>query len=479
MARDLGKGQKHALPEGTPDAPPEAWLVARRMALAALSPIDRFLHVQAASGIVLLVCALIALVWANSAWHDSYHALWHTELFVGIGGFELRRDLHWFINDGLMVIFFFVVGLEIRREMHDGELSEIRRAALPVAAAIGGMVVPAGIYFALNRGGAGVVEGWGVPMATDIAFAVGILAILGDRVPAALRVLLLALAIIDDIGAILVIAVFYSSGVELFGLLLAASGMALTLAWQRVGVRAPIAYVPPAVVVWWGMVQSGIHPTIAGVMVGLMTPVRSWFGREGFLHIATQTLEHIRRPGAHSDDDLVPQLERLGAVRREAVPPATRLNIMLHPWVAFGVMPLFALSNAGVSLGDIALGTQTGVMVFAGIVVGLALGKPLGIAGAGLIAIRLGLASFPRGVGGRGLWVVGLVAGIGFTMSLFIAGLAFPPGSPMLGTAKLAILVGSMVAGVGGLALGRLLLAERPEEGIARTAHEAESSTEL
>src|SRR5690606_27235987 len=191
----------------------------------------------------------------------------------------------------------------------------------------------------------------------------------------------LALAIIDDIGAILVIALFYSTGVELFGLALAAGGMALTLGWQRIGIRAPLAYVPPALVVWWGMVHSGIHPTIAGVIVGLMTPVRSWFGRDGFLRAASATLEQIRGK-ASDDEELVPQLERLGAARREAVPPATRLNTLLHPWVAFGIMPLFALSNAGVSLGQIDLTNAGGRLVLLGIVLGLALGKPLGVTGA-------------------------------------------------------------------------------------------------
>ena len=249
-----------------PSSPPEAWEPLLRLSRLARRPLERFLEIEAASGILLLVAATTALLWANSPWAASYVHLWHTPLGLRIGAFTFEHSLEWFVNDGLMVIFFFVVGMEIRREIHHGELSEWRRAALPAAAALGGMVAPAVLYLVL-AGRPSTRSGWGVPMATDIAFAVGVLALLGKRVPAALRVLLLALAVIDDLGAILVIAVFYSSGVAVSGLLVAAAGLVGVFAMQRLGVRSAFAYVAPALVVWAGIYSAGIHPTVAGVII--------------------------------------------------------------------------------------------------------------------------------------------------------------------------------------------------------------------
>src|SRR5688572_3396029 len=265
-----------------PSSPPEAWEPLLRFKRLAGRPLERFLRIEAASGILLLVAAALALVWANSPWAASYGHLWHTPLGIRIGSFTFERTLEWFVNDGLMVIFFFVVGMEIRREIHCGELSEWRRAGLPAAAALGGMLAPAALYLAL-AGTEDTRRGWGVPMATDIAFALGILTLLGKRVPAALRVLLLALAIIDDLGAIVVIALFYSSGVALSGVLVAAAGFAAIVVLQRLGVRAKVAYLFPALVAWAGTYSAGIHPTIAGVAVGLLTPVRAWLGPVGFV----------------------------------------------------------------------------------------------------------------------------------------------------------------------------------------------------
>jgi Na+:H+ antiporter, NhaA family len=262
-----------------PSSPPEAWEPLLRFARLAGRPLERFLRIEAASGILLLVAAAVALLWANSPWAESYVHLWHTPVGVRFGNFTFERTLEWFVNDGLMVIFFFVVGMEIRREIHHGELSEWRRAALPAAAALGGMIAPACLYLVF-AGASSTRSGWGVPMATDIAFAVGILTLLGKRVPAALRVLLLALAVIDDLGAIVVIAIFYSSGISLTGLLVAAAGFGGVFAMQRIGVRAKLAYVVPAVVAWAGIYAAGVHPTIAGVIVGLVTPVRAWLGPE-------------------------------------------------------------------------------------------------------------------------------------------------------------------------------------------------------
>ena len=435
--------------------PPETWGPVARAARALASPIQRILAVEAASGLVLLGATVAALVWAN-AWGASYEALWHTPIGFEVGAWSSSRPLHFWINDGLMTIFFLVVGLEIRREIFEGELTSLRKAALPLAAAVGGMLVPAAIFAALNAGRP-TSAGWAIPMATDIAFAVGVLTVLGSRVPVAWRVLLLALAVIDDIGAIVVIAAFYSSGISLGGLGLAALGIALVLILRWVGVRAPLIYLVPGTVVWAGLLVAGIHPTLAGVALGLLTPVRPWFGPAGFAELTQTQLADLPEADRHA---LLASLDRINQARREAVSPVERLVHALHPWVAFGIMPLFALANAGVVLGAAEI-EGASRWLFAGIVAGLALGKPLGIVAASLGASRLGVASRSAEMTGRGLFLVGLVGGIGFTMSLFIAQLAFPPG-PYLDTAKLAILAGSGAAMIVGLAAG--LVVTRPAE---------------
>jgi NhaA family Na+:H+ antiporter len=417
--------------------PPGSWPAARSAARRLLSPVERFLSIEAASGIVLLAAALIALVWANSPWHAGYEALLHTPIGLRAGGFGFERDVHFWINDGLMVVFFFVVGLEIKRELHAGELSELRRAALPAFAALGGMIVPAGIYLVLNAGTPAVV-GWGVPMATDIAFAVGVLALLGKRVPPALRILLLALAVMDDVGSIVVIAIFYSSGFSLAGLAVAVLGIAIIVLMQKFGVRSPWAYLPAALVTWVGTYATGVHPTIAGVAVGLLTPVHAWAGRE-------------------------------------AAPPVERLHHALHRSVAFGIMPLFALANAGVVLGNAGL-DGGGFRVLLGVLLGLVLGKPLGVMMFAWLAVRARLAALPAGVRWSGMAVVGFAAGIGFTMALFIAALAFSSG-PLLEVAKLGILGASAIAAVIGSIAGRVLLSGPPAAKAAQSLAEAEAST--
>lgn len=457
-----------------PSAPPEAWEPLLRLVRLAGRPVERFLHVEASSGVVLLIAAAVAMIWANSPWADSYRALWHTPLGFGLGSLSFERPLEWWVNDGLMAIFFFVVGMEIRREIHHGELSELRRAALPLAAALGGMIAPALIFLGLVGADPAAREGWGVPMATDIAFAVGVLALLGSRVPAALRVLLLAVAVIDDLGAILVIALFYSSGVSVAGLGVAALGFLGILAQQAMGVRSNLAYLPPALVAWAGVYAAGIHPTIAGVIVGMMTPVRAWFGPEGFVQgMQAQLGQLTAGSGPHG---LLKTLREVETIRRGATSPAEQLIEALHPWVAFGIMPLFALANAGVSLDGLSLDGAT-LKVATAIGTGLVVGKPLGILLLSGLALKLGVATLPRGLGLRQLAVLGVVAGIGFTMALFIAQLAF--GDPsLLGAAKIGVLGASVVAGVLGLALGRVLLGDRLERGAAATADEAEGSTE-
>lgn len=430
--------------------PPEAWSPVQRAASALASPIQRILAVEAASGLILLLATAVALTWAN-VWPASYRALWHTPLGGRFGPWSYEQPLHFWVNDGLMSVFFFVVGLEIRREIFEGELATLKKAALPLAAAVGGMLLPAAIFAALNAGRAGSV-GWAIPMATDIAFAVGVLTLLGSRVPAALRVLLLALAVIDDIGAILVIATFYSSGIVMQGLLIVAIGVGALLTMRAAAVRSPVLYLVPAIVVWAGFLAAGVHPTIGGVIVGLLTPVRPWFGPSGF---AATTAEHLQHLPEHDRAALLSALDHINEARREAVSPAERLIHHLHPWVAYVVMPIFALANAGVVLGGAKFSGDY-LWLFTGIVAGLALGKPLGIAAASLGASRVGLATRSAEMTRRGLLLVGVVGGIGFTMSLFIAQLAFPPGA-LLDTAKLAILVGSGVSIVSGLVFGSVM----------------------
>jgi NhaA family Na+:H+ antiporter len=382
------------------------------------------------------------------------------------------------VNDGLMVIFFFVVGLEIRREVHEGELSEWRRAALPAAAALGGMLAPAGLYLAFARAPE-LRSGWGVPMATDIAFAVGILTLLGKRVPAALRVLLLALAVIDDLGAIVVIALFYSSALIPSGFAIAGAGLLGVLALQRFGVRAKAAYIAPTVVAWAGVYMTGIHPTIAGVIVGLLTPVRAWLGPDGFalgIRSALARVENLS-PQERSLPELGATLDHVRAVRREAVSPADDLIRSLHPWVAFGIMPVFALANAGVTISLDSLDSGSRDVIVA-VVIGLVVGKPVGVLLASWLTLRTGLAALPRGIDARHLVVLGMVAGVGFTMALFVAQLAFSDAR-LLAAAKLGILAASAAAAVVSLAIGRLVLPRVQAPGAAQSADEAEASTEL
>ncbi len=459
-------------PSSVATLPPGAWPRAHHAVRRLASPIQRFLEIEAGSGVLLLVATLVALLWANTGWSGAYHAIWHADVGFHAGGWALSRPVHFWVNDGLMTVFFFVVGLEIRREMYEGELSELRRATLPLAAAVGGMLVPAGIYAALNAGRAGAA-GWGIPMATDIAFAVGVLAILGRRVPAALRVLLLALAVIDDIGAILVIAIFYSGGVSLAWLAIGAGCCIAVVAMRGLGLRAPVLYLVPGIALWWSLYQAGIHPTLAGVALGMLTPVVAWRGADGAADDARATAAALRE--AVDDHEVATHLDDLDRASREGISPSAHLQHVLHPWVAYAIMPLFALANAGVALGGAEL-TGDAWYVFAGIAAGLVVGKPVGIFLVARLAVATRVALRPRDVSATGLGVVGIVGGIGFTMSLFIAQLALPPGV-LLETAKLAILVASGTAMVIGGIAGRLTLRAAPKQTI--TEVEAERSTHL
>lgn len=442
-------------------------------------PVERFLRTEAAGGIVLSWTTFIALAWANSPYRESYHALWHSPAGIRLGDFELVHPLHFWVNEILMTLFFFVVGLEIRREIARGELSDLRRASLPLGAAIGGMVVPALIYLAINAGRSSA-SGWAVPMATDIAFAVGILTLLGKRVPPALRVLLLALAVIDDVGAILVIGLAYSSSFDPMGLTIAAAGILGIFTMQWAGIRRAWLYVPPGLVVWYGIHAAGVHATLAGVIVGLLTPAQAWFGRGEFVRTLGHVVEVVGRdkdprdPGllAHLDAE---QLDILKEARRELMAPVDYLQHALHRWVAYAIMPLFAFANAGVSLSSVTL-DDTSIPLLTGVVLGLTLGKPLGIVLGTFIVVKAGAAALPRGVTWRGVFVVGLVGGIGFTMSLFIAELAFEGAT--LDAAKFAILIGSALAAFAGITFGRVALpSDSHVTGAAQTESEAESST--
>lgn len=431
-------------PSGDAEGPP----LAERL----LAPFQRFARMEAASGLVLLGCTFVALLWANTPWAGSYELLWDTEVGVTLGPLAARSTLHHLINDGLMAVFFFLVGLEIKREVMAGELASIRRATLPIAAALGGMIVPALLYAALNVGTAGA-RGWGVPMATDIAFALGVLALVGDRVPAGVRVFLAAVAIVDDIGAVLVIALFYSGGIAVGPLALAGALLLLAAGANLAGVRRPWAYGAIGLALWGAMLASGVHATIAGVLLAMTIPARTRIDERRFLDQSRDAIEQFERahvPGASPLAEPAHQapLHELERLTDQLQPPLLRLEQGLHGVVAFGIMPLFALANAGVPL---AIGSlEAGELrVALGVALGLIAGKPVGITLFAWAAVALGMASLPRGVTWRMIGGAGLLGGIGFTMAIFIAGLAFGTGGSLV-AAKLAILGASLGAGVAG-----------------------------
>jgi NhaA family Na+:H+ antiporter len=425
------------------------------VAQQAFATLERFLHVEAVSGIVLLFAAAVALIWANSLYAHSYHSFWHLPVSIGFGNFDFTRSLNFWINDGLMTVFFLVAGMEVRREIHEGALSERSQAALPVAAAVGGVVAPALIFLTLNVDPVRS-QGWAVPTATDIAFAVGVLALLGSSIPRNVRILLLALAIIDDVIAVLIIAFFYSGGLGLSGFLIAAFGILMVLGLQRIGAGSAYVYILPGAVVWTGLLMTGAHPTLAGVVLGLMTPVRSMPMREHPVDIISRVAKEVstRFSGAKHDAEAMTQpLRQLRVANREMLPPVVRVQSALHPWVAFGIMPVFALANAGVTVGGVDLSTGPASLVLLGVAVALVVGKPLGIVAITWLTIQAGWLRLPSGVSWAGVWLIGLLAGIGFTMSIFIAILAFPD-QDLLAAAKLGVLLGSLVAALLGLAWG-------------------------
>ncbi|TWT67364.1 Na+/H+ antiporter NhaA [Allorhodopirellula solitaria] len=411
-----------------------------------LRPLARFLHIEATSGILLMFCAAIALIAANSPWSASYLSFWQTNVTLGFGEFVFSHSLHHVINDGLMAIFFFVIGLEVKRELAHGSLSNFKQASLPIAAAIGGMIVPAGLYLSIQYGEPGM-RGWGIPMATDIAFVVGCLAVLGSRVPHSLRILLLSLAIVDDIGAILVIAIGYTDSLDGRYLALAACAIAVVHLFSRIGVRRFLPYIAVGAVAWVALHESGIHATLIGVILGLMTPAKSTLVPERFGDYL------LEKQGEFQDQrwttrshraEVIKEVQRLS---RETVSPLEYLEVTLHPWTAYVIMPVFALANAGVLIEPANLIDSVAVAVMLGLVVG----KPLGIVLFSWLVVRAGVAQLPARISWPVLFSGSCLAGIGFTMALFIEGLAFGADGP--DTAKTGVLVGSAVSAVAGISL--------------------------
>lgn len=442
---------------------PPGWGTAHHLTDQVTRTIERFLHIEAVSGMVLIAAGVLALIWANSPAASAYHALWHAKVSIGLGSWQISQSLHFVVNDMLMTVFFLLAGLEIRREMHEGALSKPQQAILPVATAIGGVIVPALIYLAFNSQSQ-LLQGWAIPIATDIAFAMGVLALLGKGIPRGVRVLLLALAIIDDVIAVLIIALFYSHELQLEGGLLALAAVVWILVYQHLAIRSAVAYVLPGAVLWLGLLHLGVHPTLAGVILGLLAPVQP-LADEGRAASQTRRLFAVLAPQPQAqlnEHELVDSLRQVSSAQLDMVSPVVRLESVLHPWVAYGVMPLFAFANAGVTVqgSDLFAGTGTMSLIW-GIALGLLLGKPAGILLAGFICIRMRWSEMTDDVGWRGLLVVAVLGGIGFTMSIFIATLAFP-ASPYLQTAKLAIVAASVLAGMLAWFLGRVMFERHP-----------------
>ncbi len=448
----------------------ETWITSDRVVPSRfVRPLLRFTHIEASGGVVLLVAAIAALVWANAPFGEGYGRFWDTRLVLEIGSFHFDETFKHLVNDGLMAIFFFVVGLEIKRELAVGDLKDPRRAALPAVAALGGVILPALIYVAITAGaGPEATRGWGIPMATDIAFSVGVLALLGSRVSVGAKLFLLALAIADDIVAIAVIAIFYTSDLALGWLALGVLGLVGVRIAARVGVRSLPFYALVGVAVWFFVLESGVHATLAGVALGFLTPARPWYTDQTYLRRSRWILDR------YSEDRAMPRhRERidqdamaLSKIARESVAPLDRLEAALHPWSSFVIVPLFALANAGVRFIDIDVGAAATSAVSVGVVTGLIVGKTVGITLATWIAVRVGIGRLPERTGWTQIMGLAALAGIGFTVSLFVTELAFT--SPVLADrAKIGIFIGSVAAGVIGWVL---LRSSKPLEESSESA---------
>ncbi|WP_204745350.1 Na+/H+ antiporter NhaA [Glycomyces paridis] len=422
-------------------------------------PAAEFLKIEPAAGVVLVACAALAMLWANSPWSASYEAVWGMDISIHVGSFELHHSLREWINDALMAIFFFVVGMEIKSEIVSGELRSVRNAVAPVAGAIGGMAVPALVYAAFNAGGAGS-GGWGVPMATDIAFAVGVLALFGSRIPSAAKVFLLTLAIVDDLGAIAVIAIFYTDELSMPWLAAAGAILALAIGLRVLNVWSGPVYLMVGIALWLAVLESGIHATIAGVAMGLVISAKP---------LLDPAAAHAKAQELAKQGLTVEETEQLARLTRDAQPPTHRLQHEHHPFSSFIVLPLFALANAGVALSGDLLATAATSAVTLGIVVGLVAGKTLGITAAVWIAVKSGAGRLPEGTTWPLLTGIAAVAGIGFTVALFITELAFHSGEAALlsDEAKIGVLAGSVAAALIGAAIVGLTAPERPTDTTA------------
>jgi NhaA family Na+:H+ antiporter len=438
-----------------------------------LTPLDDFLRIEASGGILLLLATVIALAWVNSPWAAAYQDLWQTKITVGPSGFDLSKETILWVNDGLMAVFFFVVGLEIKREVLTGQLSSPRAAALPIFAAIGGMAVPAGIYALFNVGGRGV-DGWGIPMATDIAFALGILALIGSRAPVSLKIFLTALAIVDDLGAVLVIALFFTDEVGITSLGVAALFVVLLFGANFAGIRSSIVFFLLSFGLWVAFLKSGVHPTLAGVVAAMAIPSARMIDdrqlSERIQNLAGQIRSVAGQKGNQAHSYSQKTISELEHAANLASAPLTRLEHLLHPWVAFVIMPIFALANAGLIINGSAL-AGIGEPISMGIIIGLAIGKPIGVVFFSWIAVRTGIASLPPDLGWKAITGGGFLAGIGFTMSLFISRLALDDSADV-DIAKAGILIASVFSAVIGSAV--LLLDGRARR--VRKLSEAHSS---
>ncbi|MDQ2650615.1 MAG: Na+/H+ antiporter NhaA [Actinomycetota bacterium] len=431
---------------------------------AMVRPLQRLLRHEAAGGVVMLVAAVVALAWANSPWHESYVSFWSTALRVELGDL-IHLDhlsLQAWVNDALMTLFFLLVGVEIKRELVHGDLRDPRTVALPVIAALGGMAVPAALYALVNSGGSGV-DGWGIPMATDIAFAVGVVSLLGRRVPLAAKVFLLTLAVTDDIGAILVIAVFYTGSISWGWLASAAVGLGVIVVLRRNDVQSLAPYLAVGAFAWLALLESGVHATLIGVALGLLTPAWPLWSPRRYpaeLRRMADQIDRTYEDSVLTDEEFVENEHLIAEVSRLSIhstSPLSRLEHALSPWVAFVVVPIFALANAGVRLTGDSVGGLVDDPVTLGVILGLLVGKTVGVFGASFLAVRVGVGRLPQDTTWAHVFGLAVCAGIGFTVALFVASLSFTDPA-LTDSAKVGILAGSLVAGVAGY----LLLRARP-----------------
>jgi NhaA family Na+:H+ antiporter len=419
-----------------------------------LSPLDEFIHRQTTSGVLLMLCAIAALYLANSHWSESYHHLLEMRFTIGVEGFQLSKSIHHWINDGLMALFFFVIGLELKREILVGELADPKQAMLPIIAAIGGMVIPVLIYISINPEGH-TRDGWGIPMATDIAFALGTLALLGNRIPKNLLTFLVALAIVDDLGAVMVIALFYTETINIPALTTVAAMLVLLMALNLGGVRRSLPYILLGVILWVAMLKSGVHATLAGIFLAFTIPMRPKYDPSRLLSDIHDMVGKIRQAYQRDgniikNDELRSRVRALGEGVQLVQAPAQIMEHKLHLPSAYFIIPIFSLANAGVPIDWSSFGSIVTHPVSVGIAAGLVIGKLIGIAGFSWVAVKLGLTSLPQGLNFKHIIGAALMGGIGFTMSIFIAELGFAHSAEDLLMAKTGILLASAVAGISG-----------------------------